>query len=530
MQYISVKKMNRDIVVRLDLEGLELDNLKPSEYENWLEFPVNVYTALKMESTRPEWQDRIGIVNLFMNSLSEEDQKNLAKNLIYINATIYTHVENIREDKNTIFEVNKELSGLIMKLNDDSNIIPQLREFVKIHITPEISPSRGKRAQDKRATTFYPDEELELAALTIMCKLLFPVFGLYMHVLRTLVNVGSKDRHCGTIVIPLLDDNFRTIVRKLHGYAKKPILTKSSNNPVYDILGHNKEILLSAVMDKVIVRNLVNAILVPGVPKLLNYVSSSNKNYAQYSTNTKVEKWRPKSPNYTSFDSDEGNESNLEATILQSSKYPGSIGIMCRARTQSVGYNNIIKCGYDINDYNNLTKFYEENPFQITSLAISILCKLYGKEFDGSRGIKYLRYRDISVLTKLVILECLEKGYSNLIPILVPTRVVRDTDELRGEVELLVKKGYMQLDSYITCRDYYASCVKDGGARWDSEFEKVVIQYMDNAFVYNIPLELQNGDGDINGSELLLSVEALDDMCKLIYDKIDEDLTLYVRA
>ena len=528
MKYVSEKKMNRDIVVRLDLEGLELDGLKPAEYEPWLEFPVNVYTALKMESTRKEWQDRIGIVNLFMNSLSIADQKKLAKNLIYVNATIYTHVENIRENKNTIFEVNKELSGLIMKLNDDSNLIPQIREFVKEHITPEISPSRGKRAQDKRATTFYPDEELELAALTMVCKLLFPVFGLYMHVLRTLVNVGSKDRHCGTIVIPLLDDNFRTIVRKLHEYAKKPILTKSNNNPVYDILGHNKEILLSSVMDKVIVRNLVNAILVPGVPKLLNYVSSSNKNYAQYSTNTKIEKWRPKSPNYTSFDSDEGNESNLEAKILQSSKYPGSIGILCRAYVAAMCGNHLLNKGYDISDYEKLTQYYSENPFQITTLVISLLSKLYGNEFGGSRGIRYLRYAQVSVLVKLVIMECLEKGYSNIIPILTPVRVMKDSDDLRGEVNLLINKDYMQLESYISCREYYASCVRDGGARWDEEFDGCVVQYMDNAFVYNVPIELQDSAGDMNGSELLLSTEALDEMCKLVYGKIGEDLTQYI--
>lgn len=519
MRYVTDEYKGSRSILRLDLEGLEL-NLKVGQFEKWIEFPINFYNTLKkMECV--EWDIRMECVNKLFATMKPVELVELVEALVFINATVHRHNETVVNDLTKISMLTTELSGLIKKMLVGSNLLVRAKEFVESEYTIEEVANRGKRVQDTAPGTFYPYEERRLLELALVCKILLPVYGLYMKVLKPLLANQSKDRHCASVVMNELRLHYDDTIKKLFAYAKKFINASTSNSTAKEVTGDTVEIMETALIDRTVVRILVNAKLYNKEPKILHYISSTYKSFAQYAPGNKLDMYRSMSKPVR-LDGDEGNESALESSVLRSSKYQGNLALLIRSYIPIYVAEILNRWELPLNKYQELIGYYADNVYQITNLTVSVLCKLFSADLGGSLAIRQLRFSEFNRLVCLAILQANKLNAIDAIPLLTPKCSIDSEAETAASPDIIIYKRYMDNAMYVKLREYYDVTVTNGAVLFDEEFENNLVSYTTN-YKLNVCPSLQSNDINLNDMPLKLTITGLGDICKLIvYSQFEE--------
>ena len=503
----------------------ELDFNKDKRYTPLLTFPVYTYDKLstaKDQNKPSEWPYVFQFVNQFFDTLSPDDKTIVAKAFALIK-----HKINQFQLQNNIYMIQnltKEISAVLVDMDMTTDFCTKLYAFVVEKVPIGIMKNAGKRPQDRPELTFTEDDVKIVNTITVLCKVLCPIFGTLITVTKSQIDSRIKEVHCASIMAGIIWNRYAAVSEKLKYYIEHVThqLIKKEEEDIL-VYGHDMASLAYQFYCQLLVRQLVNVDLSVSDSNLMSYIIVSVKRAIINTQGTiNGSPTKPRKPPEAESD-DEGNIAQLE-TDSMTSKKPNYIPDLIIAAVPSVIAR--YKSMFNITDaeYQECLNYYNGHPFIPNILNRQLNSLLYGQDFGGSDGINILKAPDfnrITVLTQMIIAQYdKDPAFKTLAHLMTAVPSIATTvrnDELNSN---LVWMQVSATQSYKNCRQRFVnSTVATKNKEWRPHIESILQDMTESHYAYNTADLLWDffGDENKNGILIHLNKDALIAYCSF-YD------------
>ena len=388
-----------------------------------------IRTYQKIAEDKPEKgnskEDNTGIgdkillpLNMFFETLSEEEQARLYE--MYASShDILRHLkmETLRDTQNKIQDV---IYKTINKLDLVDRMITFCRQPAFVY--PDLEDV-GNKPHHSAEKTFLEEEYIELTAISILCKMLMPIWGEFIQRLSLIdANTNQREKLALDLIEPTLEKStFGPIYRKLFSLITSVTAEIRKNYDKQTIGGANTAYVLThgggvddrmfneIVMAAIIVKRMASyecfATLREGKPpNAMVYIDNGIRN----TTDTKIKGMRkdlktmPHRPlaNHESED----NSSIIDHTS-KTSKKPIDVPILVTKLAELWGIPKLLvetKTPLDV--FDKAMAYYMSNSFDVNPIAQAMVASFVGTRFGGSKCLQYLDvYQYYQLVTMLQV-------------------------------------------------------------------------------------------------------------------------------
>lgn len=465
-----------------------------------LQFRLETYRDLSSSQKFKEGEEILAPLNAFLLNLDLPSQ-----------IAAYNY---FRDAKNYISEITpdnykykiEELVQLTTGLFKETKLDYKILQFVLATDIP-YPPLEGigTRAHDTKEMTFHLNEYKELTAVSLMCKLLCPIWGeLFRVITDDMTDTINQELFCFNMILPALKEGcFKTVYDKLKNYIVKnvqTVLTKQlkhsspSQSPVLFTMSKNgfgEERIIDLVTAVILVRKLViyDVYRARGntgkPPDVMKYISVS----INATTSSKISHMRMGTKEMIRIDprdsrSDQDNvtyNDNLSRVSQNCADAPYATSI-----SVDIELEKILKIAeIDLKLFNAILKFYQRNPVEsVNPFAECMVSNLLSDRLGGSRVTDWLGADQYNKIIACVQLLMMKWGFVNLIPLMsCTTSNTPSENEASATMSLTIKTTAEYKEC---CRRFVGVTEKttpayrkrrDGGKR-PSEFEKINIEVL----------------------------------------------------
>ena len=516
--------------IKLNIDDLEFKN--KSKSEDMLLFTAKAYNKLNAiknnkDMNSKEWSFVFLYVNAFLATLSNEDKVQIAETFVLIRHEIdeYQAAKDILLTNTMI----KKISSWIYHLDQSINLCEKMRVFVETQIPIGIMENAGTRPQDRPETTFVKSEVYQVGTITLLCKMLCPVFSAIMTVTDKFMGVGKesssktlsgvKESLCSctlTGVINAHDDsmhnpdlNLKAVTEKLKNYLEHT--TRQSHREDKDsnlVYGYDIHTLAYNLYCTLLVRRLVTVNLARSESNLMSYIVVCARRsvigvMGQVAANAPTMSRTP----IAAESDDEGNIARLETDSMTSRKtadIEALIAVAVQPTINKVMYLNDI--GEE--EFNACVEYYNGHPLSPNMINKQLNSLLYGRDFDGSQGIQMLKFPEfskISILTQMILLQRAQDPAYRTLAHLVTARP--RVGALSAASELNGNNLWFQVSSSQDFRacllKFQNSTVTSRNKVWENHIRTIITDLTEGHYEYNTApylwdwLEEENMNGKI---------------------------------
>ena len=408
----------------------------------------NIYTYSKLRKISPtenNWH-LIDVVNDFMATFDKDERFTLCKMFI----RLHTDCVSLKKDA-VLFDVVRKMASRVTSVFTRLNMIERARDYVDKNdkITFVVNEKKGRRIHDKDKLTWKEGDYLKLASLSIICKLMFPVFGEVIH--RVCAMVGhtneGKEIYAATIVADVIEKAAGDVYSRFKYYVQYFINAEMSNDDIIAMYGITPNTLVKRRTASLFVKNLVNFDLYNPKENMITYLyvsatSSAKTNYNKknsihYSTRKTIE------------DDPETNQSSIDvSTSLYMDKVEKRPLILAAVNTFITDYITRNQLREDI--VYEATEWYKHNmpvPNELNSFLIGLFIS---NEVGSAYAVRYI---DADMFIKLVVimqLYMIRTDNAELIPMLsaLTTNVDRKPELVVNK--LMISRGRGPGFSFLT--------------------------------------------------------------------------------
>ena len=492
--------------IYLDLEGLKLPNLPANMSDALLErllmFRTDTYVNLRAEKTPLEWEMAFGVVHSFLNKLSDDEKIQYASLLILAHEKIIANLSTEQGDdkftspnpfKDTtgetlnsklILELETWLSHMIDQFAIKLNLMPRLIEFVENDVKVQSFKGAGERPQDSIEMTFYCDDVVKLTAVVVLCKLLTPIFAVFMDACKRRMDNSLKESHCVAILKDVLHNNCQPLMEKLANFitrSAKPSSQTVEAAHLYNGVSFNRAI--TSVYSEMLVRRFVSADLLKPNGNLMTYVTAcvraafSNK-YSKLNRNGAA----PLQSAKEKTAGDDGNLSDMEIESRSSSQtadYP----LIIRLAIEELKKRFVSEHDLNTEAIEAATLYYstDTHRVELTYLNAYLLGILFGDYLGGAKTVDSLDYKNLSEIIPIMQVYLIQQGYAELAH-LVSARPGGQKTNLSGS-EVQLKSSWDSSEAYVKCSERFPYQV--GELRWDTQLEAAITHLCEVNYLYN---------------------------------------------
>ena len=447
MLKLSNKFKNQRFIASIQIEP---DNISLSKKDKdilkHIHFNIKTYSNVKksFELLQP--------INSFINTLSKKDQFNIF--YIYRDIKILeSNMELSLQDNvltkdmtdnefskfsDNILILTKEIDKLLLNRFNEIDLITKIKKYVSENISFPNLKNIGKRAQDNADTTFYKEDYFELTCLSMICKLLCPIFGEIIGLFNNSYNLDKTLKEINAIRITksIVNQHFNRIKEKLLLYIDSRIkLHTTKTNDINSILkGFDRYKLNLYIYSIIIVKKLININLFNPTQNIMIYIHRCiiNTITSQLDSLRKYDKYMIR---FT--ESYAGTEEDNDLLEYECGKYTYNINkyILIEKSAEYVIETLINKFKINRTDYEQSYKFYYNNKFKPTIITEIILSCIIGKYLYNGSAIKYINIKQVSQLiaiTQLIIVNYYKEDYEDIIHVIS----VLDTDTYKTKKSL----------------------------------------------------------------------------------------------
>lgn len=425
-----------------------------------LEFDTRSYDKISSDKSDSRGEIILSPINQFLDLLTDHEQKILylfytqCKELI---KTITTHnryeVEEVLQEKFYDLIVNLNLpERLIAFSRSDAFVYPDLSEV-------------GKANHHTKEKTFNVLEYQELNAISLLCKILFPVWG-DLTVKLDEINIDNNFRKkiSFELIVPNLEEGaFATVYRKLSYYISSAVadyrksfdknMIKSSMTTSF-ILTYNyidDDMFVDMVMAMIVVNGLViyeSADIMIYINGRINYAAEQIVNNAQKKMTIMPRR---------ALDSHDGDDnSSIIDHVSKTSNKPMDIPIFI---TTAFDHWELDRLVVDTDTpkqiFDRAHAFYVSSSFEISPLCQAMVATFIGKRLGGSKCLNYLSlaqyYRLVTMLqyylikNKMIDLATLVSAKSSPLPL----------DRAQSTLSTRLEANMALSSQYLECRDLF---------------------------------------------------------------------------
>ncbi len=409
-----------------------LDNTMAIVDLNKIYFYIDTYVKLS-KPPADNWELLLRPANGFLNFLNAADQKLFC--LFYIEARRYIDSEFMLNNTNMI-SINDVATQLGNRLYDLARAMDLPAKLIYYAANPEISgiiipdlSQAGTRPQDNEQYTFRYDEYIVVVAISILCKLLCPIWGDLIQ--RTLKNTANavKETHCLKAIEPILDmPAFAVVNKKLFGYIANIVnqeWSRASDNAGFtaSLSGFSRERFHDMIYAILMVKRYVN----------IDHYKYDGSVMVWTATNAKL--------SFTSLIGTLNNNCHIMRRVDVSDspdrdddRAVSVLEYSSRVTTVTADIPTLIKVGmraairdlcrtYDVaeRDFRLCLRYYEQHPIEVTLLNKILVGLLIGQRIGGARGLQYLDLLHYMQLVVIVQIHLVKQGYLALAELLTAT-------------------------------------------------------------------------------------------------------------
>lgn len=497
MEFVPIHLPDKKIAAKLDISDIKLE--EEDRIKELLIFKMTSYDKLnrlnKVEklfgSNYACWNDTFAAVNKF---LTLTDYKTKCE-VVYALTLMHTDIIEFfaEEGDHDVSILTRQLSDKMNRLDMNCNLCDKLRDFVVEHIPIGLMPNAGKRPQDTDRLTFYPDDVTTLMSITLLCKLMSPIFGAMITYLIKQINIRIKESCCVAIFTDLFDRKFSVIIDKLKNYISHTVNNQFKEDSTRALMhGYDTFSLSHAMYSQLLIRQFVNVPLVRRGKKgnLITYILVSVKKAISTINATILKKPTYTRPLYVSDSDDDGNTSRLEVDSMTSKRTCDvPILIKCAVPHTIKKYLNIHEI--DVDEYIASVDYFKANPIVPTKLNKDINSMFYSRDFGGGKGILMLKaeeYSNITALLQLILFTLsADDDYRQLAHML---SVLPSLDSQLGFSydDTLFRLNTGSSVGYRNCRMRFDNSPFGlKGREWDNHIDNITEDLIQNKYRYNTP-------------------------------------------
>jgi len=515
MQFVPIIGADHNVKAYLETEELEIN--KDHNLDEFLTFYVHTYNKLNSYKNGPSdpeaalgWQYVFGYVNQFFNTLDNESKTVVAKTYALIKKDINTFQE--IGDIYQITKLVRTISNRLAEMDLAVDLCPKLVTFVEQYIPIGLLKDAGNRPQDKPELTFYKHDVLVVTAITVLCKMLCPIFGNIVAITKKLINAQLKEIHCSCIITGIIENRFKNETEKLKHYIEHVTIQIHQKDTADALVyGYDMNTLAHRLYCQLLVRQLVNVNLSVKDSNLMSYIIVSTKRSINTILNSVANTPTKGRTPIAAESEDEGNIAQLETDSMTSRK-TSDIDAMVIAAVPRVMNKFMNEYSIERAEYDACFEYYKERTLTPSPLNEQLNSLIYGSDFGGSIGIKMLKFYEyslITVLTQMIIFQHdADPAYKQLAHLVtanpsIATMVMND--ELNDNIVWLQVSAS---NAFKNCKmRFMNSTVVIKNHEWENHIQNIIRDITVHHYTYNTAPWLWEWLGEENQNGKIIQLD-----------------------
>lgn len=516
MRFVQKTDNRGNNEVKFDVADLGLDH---ENIEIYLTFKIATFTKLTRNKVKanefvtPEeiWNKTFLPVNNFFHQQPIEIQQRIAMTIIEMHSDIIKFMS--KNDMSTISKFSQMLGEKVVLLEKETDLCRRLTEFVETSIPIGDCSKVGKRAQDVRELTWLRDDVVNLTTVIVLCKMLTPIFGVFMGHIRTHMDNRLKEIHCAAILNLLFRTKYYTTIMKLRHYIEHFVKNELKEDDTAVFHGNTDFTLSYYIFDSLISRSFINANLNFPDGNIMTLILATVKHAVETQhTNMHKTPYRIRQP--LGDGADENKDAQHEIDSMSSMTTADTVNIVVASIPEVIRAELDLN-ELDVDDYLEYIAYYEKHPIVPTDFNKQLNCLYFGPKLGGAKSILMLQgisYYQLTALLQMILFSYKHYELGHMVtatPALEAKMVQTRNDDI-------IKMNYSVSPSYNICRTRYVdSPFGANGKVWDEQVNKLVDILMRMNFIYNTApkfwddLQLPN----FNGSMVQNSKALMDEFC-----------------
>ena len=500
-------------------------------------FGVRTYLSLSLSKGPGFWNAFFEILNRFLATLDETDERRIM--------AFYQEARPLASDLTPdVYRDRLEaIQDAVARLMDDTDLPKKALVFIQGEDLPYPDLSEvGTRAYDRPEFTFHLPEYKILTALSVLAKMMSPVWGHLIMNGNAFIKTSDKEARCLTTFLPVLDHPvFRETTEKLEAYTKNGIerhFSRNQKTSSFDIKfvlahqGYTDDYFLQIVYGILFVKKLaqydplfiLNSDRPLNAKDIMKHISSSNVKTIPTSLSS-IQNHASTMPRLEPKSKNEKSESD-SVTLLENESFVSrtsvSLPIYVRLGIDFTVDRYLEARGISPDLFRTIHGHYDRSQVtHVSPWAMTILSCLFSRDVGGSRALRYLDYPATVRLMSLAQLDLHLSGVPSPVTHLV-TAWSRESDGYRepSDIDKSLRVVHAQRGAWADLLAVYPDMV--GARTIEMQMNDCLVFITDHDHSYNTApplLELMEEDEIENGTPLAYGTGILADLSAFIRDR-----------
>lgn len=430
---------------------------------NKLYFCIDTYK--KLATDPPEiWEALLRPANGFLQHLSEHDSKLLCLFYIDVRKIIDEELIVLRGNLADVSNhIGNKLYDLSVQMDLPSKLIYYCHNY-DIPV-PDLSYAGSRMGQDHREEmTFREPEYYRVMAISILCKLLCPIWGDLTYRTIKYIDTMQKETHCVGVIMPVLGTElFHEVTQKLYLYISNIIdieMSRSYTNASFTatIGGFSKDRFNQSVYAMILVKRYVNVDFYTPNGNLMVWTSTCAKQSFSSLLGTLNKKCHMMKRIDISDGPDKGDEESNISVLEYSSKVTivtADVPVLIKYGVRKA-ISNICR-EYQVSDLDMqaAVTYYHQNPIQVSFLNKILVGTLMGNRIGGARGLKYLSHLEYTQLVVITQIYIANQIHSSLVHLLTAF-IEEETKTYTNTIDQRINSLFDSSGEYRACEKIFS--------------------------------------------------------------------------
>lgn len=412
MRFIKPDTKIGRVNVILDLEDLDFE--QRATIEPYLKFEIPTYSVLKLNSSMQDFNTVFGPVHAVLDLMSKEQQASYALMLASMHKALIERMINqavVQEYEWVRLET--DISKAYLEFDQYAKLWDKALAVSRTQIPIHMFDNVGERPQDSGSMTFYKNDVERLTAVSIICKTLTPILGVFIMESKNKLDPINKESHCASLLKDIFEYNDAPIIEKITNYLSN-ILKNCTTTMTSAMQGITSEVINIDTTSSIFIRKLVTVDLYKEHGNLLTYIVSSARAAlsTQYNEASQPRACKDfKRPNEST--TEENNDSNFEAESRNSTKPANFMAKIAFAARDA--YRRFIRDNeLDRSLCDQTYEYYCYKPVMVTPINKYVMSLVFGDYLGGAKSIDYLESPAYNQLLAALQVYLIGQGYINL--------------------------------------------------------------------------------------------------------------------
>ncbi len=493
--------------LKLQYDGFKIELV--DEYPSLCEFNVKgFYVYNKLRSTETTCRP----INRFLSTLSLDEQEEVANAMVLMSGRVREVVDTVDE----VEAIMDDWGEVIDSLDESIGLCDKILAWINDgNIQISDMSTAGSGPHHSVDMTFKKDEAAIITSIMILGKLMIPLVGEFILRQSSILNNKFVESVACSMYTPLFKRKFEAIIQKIDHYTDSLVSNKAKNEPGIHYRGATPDTLVRTIKGDFFIKKPASIDLDRPNGNVIKYLASCIKNALDGQTKNSGNRYSiklfmdPKDGDIISG-TEETNSSRVEIESTASRK-PMLSPPASRFAVKWVIKHTLETEDLDKEMYDEMCRYYEQNPMMVTPITLFILATYFGPEIGGGHSI-YLLDAPLTIkLAALLQMIAMKQGADALAHML--TMKISSESRLGQASDFTFANAWRASPEYTNCRKTVSNGF--GEISWDVKLREIADTLTSKTFLYHSSpvvwagLEQENNNGSALGDPLTFMLQLL---------------------